>query len=113
MSVREQIEGALDLIERVERCVICLAIESGSRAWGFESIVPSGELRRAIDDLLVAKRSGAELDNGPGIPAIGKFIDTELARLENVGHEMPVADGDTARLDAFFQQVLANVWRPS
>ncbi|MBY0496524.1 MAG: nucleotidyltransferase domain-containing protein [Cyanobacteria bacterium] len=75
-----------------------------------DAIVPSGELRVAIDELLAAKRSGAELDSGPGIPVIGAFIDAELARLEDAGHSVPVAQADPGRLDAFFQDVLRTTW---
>jgi len=75
-----------------------------------DAIVPSGKLRDAIDQLLVAKRSGAELDSGPSIPAIGEYIDAELERLEPAGHAVPIANGDIARLDHYFRETLASVW---
>jgi predicted nucleotidyltransferase len=36
-TIREQIDDAIASIERDEQCVVVLAVESGSRAWGFES----------------------------------------------------------------------------
>jgi len=36
-SVVEEVRTALSRIAREQECLICLAVESGSRAWGFES----------------------------------------------------------------------------
>jgi len=36
-AVVEEVQAALSRIEREQSCLICLAVESGSRAWGFES----------------------------------------------------------------------------
>lgn len=36
-DIIEQIRAALARVEREENCLVCLAVESGSRAWGFES----------------------------------------------------------------------------
>ena len=51
-----------------------------------DRLIPESDLRRAIDDLLEAKKSGKELDRGPAVPEINAFIDSELKRLET---EMP------------------------
>ena len=76
-----------------------------------DAIVPAGDLRMAIDELLVAKRSGAELDNGPSVPVIGAFIDSELDRLELAGHDVPVTNADVEKLDRYFRRTLASVWK--
>ena len=47
-----------------------------------ETLVPPGELRDTIDQLLAAKQGGAELAWGPQIPALSDWIVAELARLE-------------------------------
>lgn len=36
-QIRQQVHASLAAIEQKESCVICLAVESGSRAWGFAS----------------------------------------------------------------------------
>ncbi|MEA3469618.1 MAG: nucleotidyltransferase domain-containing protein [Thermodesulfobacteriota bacterium] len=49
-----------------------------------ETILPSGETRRAIDQLLVMKKQGMEAKHGPAIPAINIFLNAELLRLESL-----------------------------
>src|SRR5438046_2046484 len=125
------IQQAFKSLESAENIVVLLAVESGSRAWGFpytdsdyyvsfvyirphlrgdtvwrkkyfyvlrpllamrwidqelgpvpiefqklvEATVHDPRLRTALDDLISAKRAGAELDHGPRIPVIGDFIE--------------------------------------
>jgi len=75
-----------------------------------DRLVGTPELRRAIDELLVQKRSGAELDSGPRIPAISEFIESELARWESQEVPAGVGQGDTAELDRLFREALREVW---
>jgi predicted nucleotidyltransferase len=44
-SITQQIESALARIEREHDCAIVLAIESGSRAWGFASTDSDWDVR--------------------------------------------------------------------
>jgi predicted nucleotidyltransferase len=67
-------------------------------------------LRRAVDDLVAAKRAGAELDEGPRIPVISEFIEGELSRLDGskideAGDSLPVGE-----LDAILRLTLAQLW---
>ena len=49
-----------------------------------DACVDSDEVRGEIDDLLVRKRSGQELDQQPRIAVLTNFIEAELARLEKI-----------------------------
>lgn len=42
------------------------------------------ELARSIRELVARKRSGEELDRGPRIPPISRFIESELERLKHI-----------------------------
>jgi predicted nucleotidyltransferase len=77
-----------------------------------QATVPVGELAQAIDTLLLAKRSGAELDRGPRVPIISDFVESELARFESIAGTQPVSDSDSAKLDRFFREALAKAWGP-
>jgi predicted nucleotidyltransferase len=76
-----------------------------------DATVPAGDIRGAIDELLVAKRSGAELDRGPRVPVISDFVEAEIARLGLEASAQPVAHGDTSVLDGYFRSVLTAVWK--
>lgn len=75
-----------------------------------EATVESDEVLAAIDELLREKRAGAELDRGPHSPAISKFIETELGRLESIGGSQPVVETSSERLDECFREILGKVW---
>lgn len=75
-----------------------------------EAAVTSPELRSAIDGPLEAKRAGAELDYGPRVPAISRFIDTEMARLEGAAGDQPSPEVPVAPLDELFRATLAEAW---
>ncbi len=69
-------------------------------------LVESSDLRDEIDRLLAAKRRGDELDSGPRIEPIHRFIESELGRLENPvsvpkGPELPLDI-----LNSFFREAL-------
>lgn len=75
-----------------------------------ERLISDSDLRRAIDDLLEAKKNGKELDRGPAIPEINAFIDSEFKRLET---EMPRRVNpkvDVERLNEMFRFALATAW---
>ncbi len=77
-----------------------------------ERFLPSGEVREAIDALLVAKRAGGEGDRQRPIPVLQAFIEREIADLEPLAKAMPVAEADRDALDVFFRQQLRDVWAP-
>ena len=49
-----------------------------------DACVDSPKVRTSIDDLLIRKRSGRELDREPKINVLSDFIDAELSRLEKL-----------------------------
>ena len=75
-----------------------------------DAALPTGEVRAAIDELVMAKAAGKELDDGPRIAVISEFIEGELVRFESrqSGRDddaMPVAE-----LDRLFRSTLHEVW---
>lgn len=72
-----------------------------------DRLLPAGDVREAIDELLKAKRASKEVADGPRIPAISEFIEQEISRMESVPPSLPARPGNDADLDAFFRQVLA------
>jgi predicted nucleotidyltransferase len=70
-------------------------------------------VRQAVDDLVEAKRAGAELDDGPRIPAISEFIEAELTRFES--STLDLGNGALAidELDTLFRTTLAHFWPAS
>lgn len=72
-----------------------------------ERLLPAGPLWEAIDALLVVKRHSAEVDDGPRIPIISDFLETQLQRMVT---SQPVltrgASIEPAHLDALFRRFL-------
>jgi len=63
-----------------------------------------------IARLLAAKRAGAELDRGPRIEALSRFIEAELDRWEKnsvIHQKRPIESG---KLDELFRATLAEAW---
>jgi uncharacterized protein len=71
-----------------------------------DATVEHPELRAAIDDLLIEKRAGAELDRGPRSAPISDFLETEIARLEGEAAKTSVVSADGAALDECFREIL-------
>lgn len=76
-----------------------------------EATAQDPALRRAIDELLKAKKSGKELDKGPRIEIISSFIETELDRLANLRPERASPAPAMQELDGLFRDVLDEVWK--
>ncbi len=82
----------------------CIWIERGHGVVPIEfgtlvdHVVDDADLRREIDDLLVKKRAGAELDRGPRNPVLSGFLETELDRLKAEA-QPPAKTRDPATLD--------------
>lgn len=72
-----------------------------------ETLVPSGPLREAIDDLVERKRNDCELDEGLRIPVFNEFLETQLSRLSQSVQQFPATDAPTGdELDAFFRATI-------
>ncbi len=76
-----------------------------------EATVSAPELRRAIDEVLELKKSGAELDEGPRISAISEFIEREMPRLEQAAGDQPKCKVAAEDLNVLFRNTLDEVWR--
>ena len=76
-----------------------------------DATVHDTRLRVALDDLIAAKRAGAELDRGPRIPEISDFITAELARLENTASDRADPGREGVRLSELFRSTLNEVWQ--
>jgi len=75
-----------------------------------EQVVPAGQLKDAIIDLVEKKSVGAELDYGDRIPVISDFIENELARLEEDEKQYKNNPAPISMLDDLFKQALREVW---
>ncbi|WP_454828125.1 nucleotidyltransferase domain-containing protein [Pseudoxanthomonas wuyuanensis] len=84
--------------------------EDGPPPMAFEQLLdrllPTGEVRLAIDALLAKKRRSAEVANGPRIPEISSFIEAEMARMELRSPQLPGHGGNDELLDDFLRRVL-------
>jgi predicted nucleotidyltransferase len=69
-------------------------------------LIPSGELRDEIDQLLAEKRSGKELQAGPRIESISQFIEEELERLNRKTPDKKPKT-NTEPLNRAFRNILA------
>ncbi len=70
----------------------------------------SSEARLAIADLLEQKRAGAELKEGPRVPVLNEFIESEFARLESNGVPRRSSGGSVSQLSTILQETLVEVW---
>ncbi len=75
-----------------------------------DRLVTDPILRSEIERLLSAKRAGTELDRGPRIEPISRFIESELSRWEGQSIESQPAADLTERLDKLFRATLTEAW---
>lgn len=69
------------------------------------------ELEGTTRQLLERKRSGEELASGPRIPEINRFLDAEIARLDQALRAIPRGPApDWEALDEVFRSSLHEVW---
>ncbi len=68
-----------------------------------DRLVDDPSLRREIDELLLRKRSGDELDSGPRIPIFNAFIEAELNRMESIHVEHVGEKPEIESLNRFFR----------
>lgn len=75
-----------------------------------DGVVKDGELKTVIAGLVEQKRAGAELKNGPCVPAIHAFLEYEIARLAAVAAEnpekTPASPALRVKLDRYFRETL-------
>jgi len=74
--------------------------------------LPDGPVREEIDDLLARKKAGEELDEGPRVPLLNRFIEDELARSEVALAARPEDAGvGLEPLNELFRGVLEEAWQ--
>jgi uncharacterized protein len=78
-----------------------------------EATVTGEPLRRAIGDLVVAKRAAVEMDRGPRIPVVSDFIEAEIKRFESIATNLPKQDTSNDALNELFRNTLTEVWGTS
>lgn len=71
-----------------------------------DTLLPTGELRLAIDALLAKKRVSAEIEDGPRIPEISDYLEAEIDRMQRSQPNLPVGTGKAESLDVFLRQAL-------
>lgn len=74
-----------------------------------ERIIPSGELKDKVNELIEQKSRGDELDYGDRIPVISDFITAELARLEEDQKQYKNNPAPTLVLDDLFRMALREI----
>jgi uncharacterized protein len=75
-----------------------------------EKLVTVQPLRDEIDRLIAQKSQGDELAVGPRIPAISKFIETEIERLESMKMKLTGNLAPIDELDKVFRRALEEAW---
>lgn len=76
-----------------------------------EATVRDAELKAAIRRLVAQKRRGFESDLGPRIDIISRFIEDELARLDDAAPGLSAPVPDLSPLNALFRSVLDGAFR--
>jgi predicted nucleotidyltransferase len=72
--------------------------------------VTDPRLRQAIDELVIAKRAGVEMDRGQRIPVISDFIEDEILRFQKMIDTIPIHDPPNEALNQLFRTTLNEVW---
>ena len=75
-----------------------------------DGILEDGQLKAAIATLIAAKRSGDELDRGPRIPVISRFLQDEIQRLSAQEFDHQVRKYPIEKLNVVFRDTLNEVW---
>lgn len=75
-----------------------------------DKLVEEPVLKKAIDELIRAKRNGEELDYGPRIAPINEYIEKELERFEDYRVEQEKVSPPIEKLDEIFLHALDEVW---
>ena len=75
--------------------------------------VKNEALRDAIEALIAKKKSGLEGTAEARVPEFDAFIESELARLENVDFQLDAPRVDAEALIILFRDTLDRVWKPA
>lgn len=77
-----------------------------------EELIPPGELRTAVDELVKRKKSGAELKAEPRIAVINSYLEQQIQHFEHIAPQM-ASPGESVddRLDPLFRSVLRQAWK--
>jgi predicted nucleotidyltransferase len=75
-----------------------------------ERLVEPGRLKDAVDELLRAKKAGAELGLGPPLAPINDFLDRELDRLDPKAFPRPERHEPVEELNRLFADALDEAW---
>ncbi|OWR30995.1 hypothetical protein CDO73_09565 [Saccharibacillus sp. O23] len=76
-----------------------------------EELLPPGELRTAVDNLLERKKSGIELKAEPRIEVINQYLEKQISYFEHTAPQMASSDVSVDdRLDPLFRSVLRQAW---
>jgi len=75
-----------------------------------DRVLPEGEVRAVIDQLLQEKLQGNELSMGPRIDTISSFVEFELPRLASLSGAQEAHVASIEVLDGLFRSTLAEVW---
>lgn len=76
-----------------------------------DKVVESPAVRSAIHDLLVAKIQGKEMDRGPRIPTLSRFLEQELTRLERLPEVDTSMQSSWVPLNELFRNTVRRAWR--
>jgi predicted nucleotidyltransferase len=75
-----------------------------------EAVVGGSAVKAAIADLVERKRVGAELDRGPRIEAVSRFIEQEMARLDGDLGVSRCPSSSVEPLNELFRAALEEAW---
>jgi predicted nucleotidyltransferase len=77
-----------------------------------EELVPKeSELYAMIEQLLIRKKSGEELDYEPKLPTINDYLEDRIVHFEQAAASLKQADGgQDEQLDKLFRRALQEVW---
>ncbi len=76
-----------------------------------ERVVDDPAVKQEIEALVAAKKAGQELDDGPPIPQIARFIESEFARLEGKRFEKKLKRQPVEPLNQLFRSALDEIWQ--
>ena len=84
----------------------------------FESLldaeVQDDDVLHAVRELLVKKRTGAELDDGPRVPVLNDFLEERLAHFQEWVSQAPRGQVPALEtLDGVFRDALREIWGPA
>jgi uncharacterized protein len=76
-----------------------------------EDGLPDGPLKADIQDLLIRKRQGAELGDGPQMPRLNEFLAEGIAHFTDYARQLPtLPPPDETALNELFRALLHEVW---